>query len=258
MVVLIFKFQTPYSQDPVGTSVTFSSIAVTLYSVAVTDAELWSRTIFPHCRSFFRLSENLSCQTLVISPQQWHKVCKSLAEWEGVTFPAPVFPFSHTPIFPKHNVQCQTTVNSYIVATQFKDAQEGQLCCILHNVRPWKEWKGKSREKAVATKWPTLSMFLACLEVFGCTGAPWKGSLWSLSEKWCKTIAEIDCVFAQNKLSRGMCRPFFAHPCKLFLRGLALLTVSRGKQIQGKARKCFLLCLTFLLGCVLPSRVEQM
>lgn len=97
------------------------------------------------------------------------------------------------------------------MAAKFKDAQEGQLSCISHSVRVWKERKGRRRKKAVATKWPTLSMFLACLLVFAVLSwAPWKDSLWSLSEKWCQTVAEIDaCLLRINSINQqGNVLPF--------------------------------------------------
>lgn len=46
-----------------------------------------------------------------------------------------------------------------------------------------------------------------------------------------------------------MYHPFFAHPSKLFPKGLPLLTVSRGKKIQeGKKKKKFFFVLHFSLA----------
>lgn len=153
------------SQDPVGTSVTFPSIAVTFHSVAVTNAELRSRKILLRCRSHFWPSENLPCQTLVTFLQcNEIKAARVLPSGRGsLSLPLRSRIHTHTHMFPKHNVQCQTTVNSYIVAAKFKDAQEGQLSSILHSVRASKERREERRKKEGRGNKVTYTFHVPCL-----------------------------------------------------------------------------------------------
>lgn len=166
----------------------------------------------------------------------------------------------HTHIFSKHNVQCQTAVNRDIVAAKFKDTQEGQLSCISYNVRVWKEWKGRRRNKGVATKWATLFMFPACLVVFCRTRASCEDSLWSLSEKWCKTVAEIDaCLLRINSTNQqGNVSPFLCSSIQTISERFATAHRVQGEANSGGEKKIvFFFVLHFSLATFYYQRLDK-
>lgn len=95
-----------------------------------------------------------------------------------------------------------------------------------------------------------FSFFPACMVVFCRTRAPCEDSLWSLSEKWCKTVAEIDaCLLRINSTNQqGNVSPFLCSSIQTISERFATAHSAQGEENSGGGKKKFFFVSHFSLA----------